>query len=443
MIACFAWTNTQILNITNAKINLYPDDQADLYIRMGGHMSEALIRSVQKSGVFQNIYYIDPFEVHFKRIFGLIPNMRLLFLRHAYSKAYRRLLEHMKALKTYDRAIVSWFYTGNVFLLDCWSKGKKDFRITFVDEGTGSYCYTKKQMIFPVSLIGDFKSLLRRYLAEYTLSKKMSRKVDSICFYRPEYCRPDIDYKKLKLPVISQETNPIMYEILKNSTSRLSENHFHEYSERKAIYLSTFSTEGARFDQQSESMLSMMESVFGCSRVIAKIHTGNTHHVTTFAKKHENAIFMDREKYIFEGMYMQLPEREKKVLVSCISTAAIYPKFMFNDEPYIIFTFRLYDTYRQSGVERDDWMSQAVIDAYEDKSKIMIPNSMLELKQMLRSILPKLVDEYRGMEEDMIPEEEVNYEDDSMENQDMMYLDINESGGKNRKFSVLMKTPRT
>lgn len=39
MVACFAWTNLQILNTTNARVNLYGDKKADLYVRMGMHIS--------------------------------------------------------------------------------------------------------------------------------------------------------------------------------------------------------------------------------------------------------------------------------------------------------------------------------------------------------------------------------------------------------------------
>ena len=60
MIACFAWTNTQIVNATNARINIFADEEADLYVRMGPQISETLIHAVELSGVYQNIYCVDP-----------------------------------------------------------------------------------------------------------------------------------------------------------------------------------------------------------------------------------------------------------------------------------------------------------------------------------------------------------------------------------------------
>ena len=101
---------------------------------------------------------------------------------------------------------------------------------------------------------------------------------------------------------------------------------------------------------------------------------------------YEDRIYVDRNIYIFEALYAQLDNPSDKVLVSCASTATLNPKFMFGEEPYVIFTYRLYNTYRQVGIERDDWIANALLDAYEDKSKVMIPNSMQELKDMIRRI---------------------------------------------------------
>ena len=399
MIACHAFTNTQILNLANAKINLYPDDHADLYIYMGKSISSTLIDAVRSSRVFENVYCLDPFIISASRVpvIGRIPKIGKIGnvgIKWIYLRAYKQLLEHLNNCKNYDRAILTWFYAENVFLLYYWSKGKKDFKISFLDEGTGSYCYTEKQMMYSKNLMGSRKDRLRKYLAEHSLSKRLIKYVDSIILYQPEMCRPDIHWKKIKLPAVNEQSNPIMCDILRSSVKNLDMIHYMQYEKRNAIYLSTYSVEGAPFDLISLKVLELMEYVFGEKRVVAKIHTGNTAHKENFAKSFEKRLFVDREKYIFEGLYMQLPNRGKKLIVSCISTAAIYPKFMFDEEPYVIFTYRLYDTYRQCGVERDDWMASKVIKAYSDKSKVMIPNSFDELRQMLKKMIPKICEEY-------------------------------------------------
>lgn len=395
MIACYAWTNTQIINVTNAKINLYPDEQADLYVRMGGHMSDALISVVRASGVYRNVFCLDPASINYNKLrFGAVKNLRVLFLKEAYQRMYDSLLDRICPKQKYTRVLLTWFYTENVFMVDYWNRYTDSLKVTLVEDGTGSYCYTKKDMLFPLSLIGSRKEKIKRYLAEYSLSKKYASCIDSICLYRPEYCRPDIDFKKLTLPMITPDSNPLMHDILCQATAGLDNTHLIRYNKRNLYYLSTYSVEGKTFDMKSIDMLTKMEEVGGCSKVIAKIHQGNTTHATKFAASHEDKIFVDREKYIFEGLYTQLDEPGKKIFVSCVSTAAIYPKFMFGHEPYVIFTYRLYDTYRQCGVERDDWMAAAVRDSYTDKSRVMVPNSFDEFKSMLRIAVTGTAKEY-------------------------------------------------
>ena len=140
------------------------------------------------------------------------------------------------------------------------------------------------------------------------------------------------------------------------------------------------------FDLKSQEILETIINGSSNESVIAKIHTGNMAHANNFAKSLEDEIFVDRKVYIFEGLYTQIKNPNEKVLLSCASTATLNPKFMFGDEPYVIFTYRLYNTEQPNGNERDNWIANALIDAYEDKSRIMIPNSVEELREMISRI---------------------------------------------------------
>lgn len=388
MIVCFAWTNTQIINATNAKINLYAHEDADLYVRMGPQISEALIHAVESSGTYENIYCIDPINLNYEKFkFGFIKRFRTLFLRSALKGAYNNILNNICKDKRYDRVILAWFYAENVFLIDYWAKSSPGLSITFLDEGTGSYCYHRKEMLFPTSLIGARKERIKRYIAEWGLSKKFAHYVDSICMYRPEYCQEDINWEKKQLPRVDPIENPVMYEILCSAAAGLDSTHFIRYDKRRVYYFSTYSPEGKSYDLKSISILKTITNLAGGNAVVAKIHTGNSTHAKAFARSLERIIFVDREKYIFEGLYVQIPNRKDKIMISVASTTALYPKFMFNEEPYVVLTYRLYDTYRQVGVERDDRIAGILLDAYSDKSRIMIPNSMYELKNMLAGVL--------------------------------------------------------
>ncbi len=387
MIACFAWTNLQILNITNAKVNIYGEEKADLYVRTGPHMSKELIAAVKNSGVFENVYIIDPIVLNYKHMpLGFIKILRVFLLRRAYQKAFDALLEHTASKKNYSRAMISWFYAENAFVIDYFNRNSDKLAITLVEEGTGSYCYTKKQLAFSLFGAAKFKDKVRLMLSEGFLARRLAKKIDTTCMYRPEYAQPDIDYKKIALPQVLEDTNPVVYGLLNALGNSLDYSQHIHYNKRRFIYFTVYSQEGSSFDNISYKILdSIIDSSFQ-GQVAVKVHTNNSTHAQKFAVDYEDRIYVDRNVYIFESLYTQLEDPSNKVLISCASTAAFNPKFMFNHEPYVIFTYRLYNTYRQIGVERDDWMADALLDAYEDKSRILIPNSIIELQEMIRNI---------------------------------------------------------
>ena len=387
MIACFAWTNLQIINMTNAKINLYGGEKADLFIRMGPHISDDLVEAVRSCGIYEHIYTFDPVVLSYKNMaLGWVPGFKVLLLRGEFRKAYDALLDQLCGGRNYRRALVTWFYVENVFVLDYWKRHSDSFAITLVEEGTGTYFYSKKDLAFPMFMGKHLKDRIRRKVTEGPLARILRKDIDSICMYRPEYSQPDVDYRKLQLPQVREETNPEVYRLLCEATRTATKKQMAHYEDSTAIYFSLFTQEGPEYDATSLSILTAVADAFPKNRVAAKIHTGDPLHAETFAKELEDRVYTDREVYIFEGLYAQMQKQDQKLLVSCISSATVNPKFMFGDEPYVMFTYRLYNDYQTRPIQGDDWIAEALLDAYSDKTRVMIPNSMEELKTMLRNI---------------------------------------------------------
>jgi len=74
------------------------------------------------------------------------------------------------------------------------------------------------------------------------------------------------------------------------------------------------------------------------------------------------------------------------VIISFFSSGAFYPKYLFNEEPYIIF---LYKFQKISHKQYCTFEEQITIlqSAYVDSNKIMTPSSLVELKQMLLKLV--------------------------------------------------------
>ncbi len=384
MLACFAWTNLQIVNITNAKINLYAGQKADLYIRMGEHISKDLIAIVKKSGIYEHVFTIDPIALSYRYMkWGKVPVLKRFLLKNEYIRAYNTLMQNTCPEPKYDRVLMTWFYAENVFVINYWAQFVDKLPITLVEEGTGSYCYNKKELPFPMFMAGCLKNRMKRILTERGLARKYAKNIDTFCLYQPQYCQSDIVYKKMTLPTIHKDTNPIMHQILCSCAECLDSQQLVQYNKSRFYYFSLFTEQGRAFDLRSQEILETIIEESSKQDVIAKIHTGNFSHARNFAKSLEEEIYIDRNVYIFESLYSQIKNPNEKVLLSCASTATLNPKFMFGDEPYVIFTYRLYNTEHPNGNERDNWIANALIDSYEDKSRVMIPNSIEELREMI------------------------------------------------------------
>ncbi len=84
---------------------------------------------------------------------------------------------------------------------------------------------------------------------------------------------------------------------------------------------------------------------------------------------------------------------EKHVLIAIGSTAQITPKLLFDKEPWLIF---LYNIFQYSGrgystikYNNYDATAKKIREQYSDKSKVVIPKSINELRQVLEKILDK------------------------------------------------------
>lgn len=172
------------------------------------------------------------------------------------------------------------------------------------------------------------------------------------------------------------------------------------YENASVIYFSSYSADGKPYDLKSIQILRRLIYCAGAENVLAKIHPHASLHAKSFARSLEKFIFCDRSKYYFEGLYAHLQNKSNKIFVSAISSTMMNMKFIFEEEPYLVFTYRLYDTYRQCGNKTDDQLAEEIRSSYSDPSRVLIPNSIFELEEMMNQILPYVLPEEEEPEEE-------------------------------------------
>ncbi|MBD5552245.1 MAG: hypothetical protein HDQ96_13900 [Lachnospiraceae bacterium] len=85
--------------------------------------------------------------------------------------------------------------------------------------------------------------------------------------------------------------------------------------------------------------------------------------------------------------YLAARNYNNNVIISWYSTACFTPKFIYGQEPIIIFIYRIVNTSPINyGIEEVDLMVNKLISAYEHKERIYIPNDINELRQIIEQI---------------------------------------------------------
>lgn len=117
--------------------------------------------------------------------------------------------------------------------------------------------------------------------------------------------------------------------------------------------------------------------IFAKSNVVVKIHPSSRD------IDYDNDINVFRGRLPFEAVMAYEP-MDNKVLISIFSTAGMSPKLDCDSEPYVIFTYRIFKNLK---IDNNYIMQiQQLRDSYKDASKVMVPNTIDELRAMLEDI---------------------------------------------------------
>ena len=118
--------------------------------------------------------------------------------------------------------------------------------------------------------------------------------------------------------------------------------------------------------------------IFGRKNVLVKLHPSSRN--IDYGK--DMIVFRERLPFELAIIYKNM---NNKVLISIFSTACMTPKLDFDQEPYVIFTYKLYGNSFSINEKYLDQVDQ-LIESYKNKSKVKIPNNMEEYMLMIKLI---------------------------------------------------------
>ena len=97
-----------------------------------------------------------------------------------------------------------------------------------------------------------------------------------------------------------------------------------------------------------------------------------------------SVIYMDYSRDIWELLCVDKIS-DNHILISMCSTAQLIPKMLFNKEPYLIFTYKLFKNVLPNEVyNKIENMVENIKSVYQDKTKIYVPTNIEEVQMCLK-----------------------------------------------------------
>ena len=383
----YAFTNTQLINMVNLKVQSFPTSIADIYIVDNGRISERLVDSIRNSDTFRKIRIIRriPYSSFSKKYVNLPKYLRqsITFLFTAYNYLRYNIVYSINSKScSYQRILLSGFWLDGVYFVKLASRANRFISVSLIEEGVANYtlsldnlCCTSTN-VHPISKLLWFIFTHGHMVEDFQFFEES---VESSYLYVPEHYQSSKTVPISKLPQITTASDNKLLRILRAS---ISPKIVREYGTCRFYYLLQ---NQSKFSNQYRCFRVYLQEIqASTTSLILKKHPGydvNRYDYLALESEYPN-IIIDEGNYLLEALYASLI-LDEKVFITRDSSSVLYPKYMFGNEPTVIFTYRLYEDYYRQNADVLDGLSRNLLSIYSDKSKIFVPKTIDELKDIL------------------------------------------------------------
>ncbi len=367
---CYFCTSTfQLFAIISLAIER--NEKADLYLDPQFKDPEIYAERLKQTNLFNRVHVIDSssvYEHYFREEKG---RYYKLFRHLDIAKSYLFVNQMAKMIIPFDVIYKNIFVSTKAYMprmvVLSYIKRKIDFNLFHFDDGVGSY-------------LGDSAYLPNKkdqIIRKYLFGKQANKISYERYLFSPEMfsaVNPDSS-------VVVHRINPFWN----------NEKHADLLDQIYAIDVDVcFKEKAVVLDQPLEELSAEQRSLLESALDEAANIIGKEYCVI---KKHPRSLGVEYNNFkCFPGfgipfeIYCMKNEMNNKILISYFSTAFLTPKMLLNQEPYVIPLYRIVN----DGNRKDDLCEQylsALKDSYSDRDKVMIPESMDELRFDLQRIL--------------------------------------------------------
>lgn len=379
MLVFYGWTDTLLLNLVNTKESFFPKEDADLIVLDLPRVSHKLVRAIEKSGLFRQVIWLErpPFHKE-KGPLTTMEKVKKLLSGEKYYRYYCHQLEKNCKNTSYRVLFTGAFWSETLFLYRYFRKKNLNLEISMVEEGTANY-NSPPGWQFQCMPTQRFRERLMR-LFYFPFTWQRARKhVRRTYLYSLDLRRSEQWLLATKLPEIGPNT-PVCEMILKTT---IENEDLSAYRDKPVYYFANPLVSGYEDNfAQTNELLHKIVECFPEGWLLFKPHP------QTLAEGEDNWEQWIKEMYVehrqinMDGVMSAL-ELDKKLLISRNSSAPLTARIKFGKEPSILFTYRLYDCYRQKGEHITDEMVEDLKTFYPPE-KLAVPDDMEKLQELIR-----------------------------------------------------------
>ena len=363
--------------MANVAEHYFDNSYCNLYVKKCNRISNNLVSGIIESGIFNNTYYLNYDES--KPCFSH-PIKSILDDRHSYRMFMSDLISGERLNEPTSHLITFGLWGDAGYVVDYFISRNPDLKLSFVEEGTANY-YLKRidyssfgrnlMFLQSVQWFGRTFTDKKRKIPEYL------KHAENLYLYQPTACITDNEFSLYSIPPISE--SKALMNLLNNYIKTID---ITNYS-RKYIYLLQSWAEYDSDYQDTASQVNTLIEIFGGKNIVFKSHpkSGIDMHHDFPWDMYPKDIFVDSQSYWFESI-IPIIDIEDKVLITCDSSMVMYPKYMFDKEPIVIYTYNLFemDTEKKARVENNVMHLRA---QYRDGGRVYNPKDVEEFKSLL------------------------------------------------------------
>ena len=338
-------TTYQILSAISFRLGHTSDcDRVDLLVdtlRTSNVDMEALALKVREHNVFTNVYCFKNYQGKYKSIVSIIKVAEWVMPRIIYKLMTKNIKNDCK----YDTVVVSGPFSTQRCLIAAYPRSN----VCFIEDGLGSYI--GRSGIKELSWRGKIAQRIFKYSPIHIYPKSLY--LYSPGFYDGEY---RLITKKLLFPKDRIELLDCIFSIKESVIKKLYRNY-------RFIYFSQLLSANDKGMQVESILINAIKNKFKDDFIVRPHPRG------------ERAIYdglnIDDSYNQWELCCTEINDRS--VLISSWSTALFVPKLIYDLEPVVIFTYKIYgNNYVEEAVKR-------LKEAYSHKERVICVTSIEEL----------------------------------------------------------------